>query len=290
MVSEKNLENFRKKIDKIDNKIINLLYERIKVVHEVAEFKKQKEYKLFIHSAREADMIKNLLKKCNFAFPKSAIISIWRKIITSANNLEQKLKIGIYNPCNISNYFYQTSEYYGDFVKITLETKLKNIFIKLKKNQLQIAIFALPSHNSTKNQAKLDTPWWFWLANNEIGLSQKFNPRVFSLISLKKNKEDNLVAVGIKEAEKSSSDNSLIAMWLLQDLPQRKILSLLKKVNIKAKILDSFLKFNSHKNICYLLESSNFYSDSSLEIIKLAESIEILKIRVIGNYPTPFEV
>jgi chorismate mutase len=56
------LEDFRSKIDVIDNKIINLLKSRMAIVARVAEFKKSNNYKFFIRSAREADMIKDLQK------------------------------------------------------------------------------------------------------------------------------------------------------------------------------------------------------------------------------------
>jgi chorismate mutase len=94
----KNLQELRNEIDEIDQEIINLINRRMSIIPKVSEVKKNNNEKFFIKSSREADMIKNLIKKVENNSLKLAIINIWRKIITTANNCEQKLKIGIHNP------------------------------------------------------------------------------------------------------------------------------------------------------------------------------------------------
>ena len=77
--SENSLTDLRFQIDNIDDQIINLLGERMGIVNQVGELKKNNNEKFFIRSNREADMIKDLLKKSKSNFPKTAIINIWRK-------------------------------------------------------------------------------------------------------------------------------------------------------------------------------------------------------------------
>ena len=279
MTKSPTLQNFRSKIDAIDNKIIDLLEKRMAVISDVAIFKRKNNYKFFIRSAREADMIKNLQKKCNFCFPKSAIFDIWRKIISSANAFEQKPQITIHNPRNIPDYFYLVQRYYGDFIPIDSQKSAKNIISKIIKNQIQIGVFALKQ--DTNNQS-----WW------SIINDSKSEIKIFALIAAPNSKtklihtQNNLFLVAIKEAEKSELDNSLLTIRINKDISRNKILSILKKANLEAKILDSHQDSKYKDQTLYLTEIKGFYTSNSNEIIALTSKLaQNAKIKIIGNYP-----
>ena len=63
--SSTTLQDLRSEIDKIDNQMIELLGQRMAIVSRVGELKKNNNEKFFIKSNREADMIKDLIKKIN---------------------------------------------------------------------------------------------------------------------------------------------------------------------------------------------------------------------------------
>ncbi len=265
------LEDFRAKIDAIDDRIIDLLKKRMAIVKNVADFKNKNHYKFFIRSAREADMIKNLQKKCDFSFPKSAIFDIWRKIITSSNVVEQELKIAICNPKNIPDYLYQTQKYYGDFITIDSHKTAKDIITKLTKNQIQIAIFAL----------EINQDWWSLLSKSEAKIFALIPPikKTSKTKSITHN-QNHLLLIAIKDQEKSTSDNSLLTIKLNKTTSQNKILSILKKANLQPKILDQ------KDHVSYLIEIKGFYTDHCQEIIALKNDFDRnTTIKIIGNYP-----
>jgi chorismate mutase len=102
----------RNKIDKIDKKILQSLQKRMLIVKDVKLLKEKYHNNFFIKSAREADMIKNLIAKMQLnhhqlelpLLPIDCIVDIWRKIISSANFIEQKLNIAIFKDKFISSY------------------------------------------------------------------------------------------------------------------------------------------------------------------------------------------
>jgi hypothetical protein len=150
-------------------------------------------------------MIKKLVNLAQNKLPKSTIINIWRKIITTANTSEQKLKIAIHNPKNIPDFVYLTKEYYNNEMPIVNFDSTNSIVSELENNNYQIGIFALPL-NYEENDKKEDTKenWWISLANNKIGL------KVFAKIPFMEFTQDDksftqiqLVAIAIKEEEKS---------------------------------------------------------------------------------------
>ena len=282
----KTLALFREQIDEIDLKILNLLKDRMAVIKNVGDLKKSYNEKFYIRSNREADMIKNLVNLAENKFPKSAIINIWRKIITTANMNEQELRIAIHNPKNISDYTYLIREYYNNDVPIINYDSANSVVSDLENNNAQIGIFALPSSNDESDK-KEDTKenWWISLANNRIGL------KIFAKIPFvefeQKDKNVNsiqLVATAIKEPEKSNSDNTIITIETSKEITKSAILSALKEVEIDGKILKSaqIIQFDGIK--FHLIELKGFYLEND-EILKKFSQTKIKPyIKVLGHF------
>jgi len=282
----KTLALFREQIDEIDLKILNLLKERMAIIKDVGDLKKSYNEKFYIRSNREADMIKNLVNLAENKFPKSTIINIWRKIITTANMSEQELRIAIHNPKNISDYTYLIREYYNNDVPIINYDSANSVVSDLENNNAQIGIFALPSSNDESDK-KEDTKenWWISLANNRIGL------KIFAKIPFvefeQKDKNTNsiqLVATAIKEPEKSNSDNTIITIETSKEVSKSGILSALKEVELDGKILKSaqIIQFDGIK--FHLIELKGFYLENDLVLKKFSQTKIKPYIKVLGHF------
>ena len=283
----KKLALFREQIDEIDLKILNLLKDRMAVIKDVGELKKSYNEKFYIRSNREADMIKNLVNLAEDKFPKSSIINIWRKIITTANMNEQALRIAIHNPRNITDYTYLVREYYNNDVPIINYDSANSVVAELENNQAQIGIFALPDSNDDFDK-KEDTKenWWISLANNRIGL------KVFAKIPFvefaQKDKNSNsiqLVATAIKEPEKSISDNTLITIETGKEVNKSAILTAFKEIGLEGKILKSaqVMQFDGIK--FHLIEIEGFHLENDDVFKKLSQSKIKPFIKVLGHFP-----
>lgn len=281
----KALQAFRDQIDKVDTKLISLLEERMKIVVEVAEFKKNNQEKFFIKSAREADMLKELVKKAGAHFSKETVVSIWRKIIAAANMREQPLKIAIHNPKNLSDYDYLVREHYSPEVPLTRFDSANNVVLELEKGEAQIGIFALPQVEIDEKREDAKENWWVSLANNRKGL------RVFAIIPFVEstNAEQNrnrikLVAVAAKEPEKSSDDNSLLYIEAAKEISKTQILSALKEQGLAAKILKS-VKIEQVEGIMFhLAELDGFYLEDDIAIKNFAKSKLKPFAKILGHY------
>lgn len=270
------LLQLRSKIDNIDNNLINLLNQRMEVIREVGVYKKSINENFFIKSAREVDMIKHLLTKADQSIPKSTIVSIWRKIITSANVLEQKLNIAVHNPDKIIDYQYLIREYYGDFVPLIFHDSTSHIIAEIEKRECQIGIFALP----IKGQNKIEN-WWINLANNQSGI------KVFARIPLIGNSPYQLVGVAIKPPEKSNDDQTLLTIEVSNEYSSYQVDEALNITKLKFKILQS-TKLDQIQNVnFYLIEIDGFFEEKSPEILKFAQSQIKPFIKVLGHFAKP---
>lgn len=290
------LNALRSDIDQIDDQIISLLGKRMEIIKKVGDLKKSNNEKFFIRSSREADMIKALIKKSDSAFSKATIANIWRKIITTANVEEQGLKVAIHNPKNISDYNYLVREYYNDAVPISTHDSVTGVIVELEKNEAQIGIFDISEQFSTIDQEEHDRKsdmnenWWISLANNRSGL--KIFAKIPFVEYVDKQEADpiSLVAVAIKESEKSAEDNTLLCVELSSEVSRSQFLSAFKEQGLNAKILKVVKIHQVEKIVFYLVELSGFYVESD-EVIKNFTKSKIKSyVKVLGSYALPVKV
>jgi len=279
----------RQEIDAIDNQMIELLGKRMQIIDRVGELKKSNNEKFFIRSNREADMIKDLIKKSDSKFPKSAIVSIWRKIIASANMHEQSLNIALHNPKNISDYAYVLREYYYDAVPINAHDSTTNVVSEIEKGAAQIGVFALPQVGDDHEKSDMGENWWISLANNRSGI------KVFAKIPFVESDDKSidkisLVAVAIKPAEKSQEDNSLLYVEVKKEVSRSQVILALAEQDLKASILKSIKLTQVDDVIFYLVELEGFYTEEDAAIKNFSKSKIRPYAKVLGSYAVPIKI
>lgn len=272
------LASCRSEIDNIDDQILQLLSKRMQVVEKVRDLKKSHGENFFIKSAREADMIKDLVSKADPLLKPSTIVNIWRKIITNSNILEQSLKIALHNPLNQKEYDYMLREYYSDMVPIISHDSINNVVLEIQKNNAQIAVFALPK----ANDAASGDEWWINLANN------KMNLKVFAQVPLVQTSHEPviLLALAVKTAEQSQADKSLFCIELDKNHSRSALLNALQESGIgTAKILKTTRLKQIDDIVFYLVEADGFFDENSKNLQQLQNCAIRPFVKVLGHYP-----
>lgn len=86
-MAEKTLEDLRKRIDEIDNKLIDILNERMSIIHEVGAFKKSSKSAIY-RPEREKSIIDRLYKNHQGHLNRAAIEAIFMEIFAISRNFE----------------------------------------------------------------------------------------------------------------------------------------------------------------------------------------------------------
>lgn len=113
---EQTLEQYRARIDALDDQLIALLNERIGVVKQVAALKAQHwPNNCHIRSGREGRMHARIAQRfADSAFPAAAALAIWRQIIGASTHVESPLKIAVKNAAQAA----LAREYFGVVAEI----------------------------------------------------------------------------------------------------------------------------------------------------------------------------
>lgn len=115
---QKQINQIRKNIDKIDKKIIDLLETRLNYVKQVATFKETNKNISYIKADREYNMVKSLQEYSNL-IPKEIIFQIWRNIISFSLFSEHAFKIYVVgSQQDFNNSLLLIKNYFSDLPEI----------------------------------------------------------------------------------------------------------------------------------------------------------------------------
>ena len=171
------INRFRKKIDKIDLQILNLLNKRTKIAENIG---KEKRSKNLFRPARQANILKNLLKSDNEINPLF-ILAFWRSIFLSQIDIQGGIKLIMSKGITKSN-IRTVYDYFSHDVDIITINNFKKALEKLSKEKNNLLILPYPS-NTEKFK------WW---VSKEV---EKFYAIAALPFFLKKKKYPSLVIV-----------------------------------------------------------------------------------------------
>ena len=86
------IEHLREEIDDIDNRLIELLSERMNRVAEIGKIKKVNDMQIY-HPEREISLIQNLLaKSAASGIDENMVLAIWNEIMKASKKVQVDLK------------------------------------------------------------------------------------------------------------------------------------------------------------------------------------------------------
>ena len=91
------MEEYRKKIDDIDDEILGLINDRLKIAEIIGKAKKEKDAPIFL-ATREAEIYRRLNQINKGPLKKEFLVNIFREIMSASINMQKKLVIAYLGP------------------------------------------------------------------------------------------------------------------------------------------------------------------------------------------------
>ena len=140
------IDALRKKIDEIDNKMIDLLNERAKIVIDVGDIKKTE--KLDFHSpSREREILDRLTTRNKGPFPQDALKAVYREILSSSLSLERPLKVAYLGPRATFTHMAGMQQF-GLVAQYVPVENIRDVFTEVERGRADYGV--VPVENSTE--------------------------------------------------------------------------------------------------------------------------------------------
>ena len=203
------LLQYRKKIDDIDRKVLNLLNERAKAAVEIGKIK-QSSSSVYVPS-REAEIINNLAKSNKGPLNKQDISGIYREIISVCRGMESKLKVAYLGPK--ATFSYQASlKLFGSKADFIPVKRLADVIEEVEKQRADYAVVPIENSNEGSVNTTLDE-----LVDTNLKVVNEINMRISHCL-LSKTKLENVKVVYSHHQAISQCSN-----WLHKNLPDAEI-------------------------------------------------------------------
>ncbi len=140
------LSPHRKKIDEIDEQLLQLLNRRARVVQEVGKIKKAQSAEFYVPT-REKAIYERLRQLNTGPFPDTAIESVFREIISASLSLESPVKVAFLGPRATFSHL-ACLQRFGTSVSELPSDSIKGVFDAVERGQADFGV--VPIENSTE--------------------------------------------------------------------------------------------------------------------------------------------
>ena len=146
MARRPTLNDLRKRIDKVDEKLLRLLNERGRLAVEVSKTKKTNSHSIY-DPGREREIEDRIAQMNEGPLPDEAVISVYREIISGCRSLQRPLSVAFLGPWGSFSHMAAFKEF-GSSASLVPQQTVEDVFGEVEKGRASLGI--VPVENSTE--------------------------------------------------------------------------------------------------------------------------------------------
>src|SRR5438045_9701726 len=147
------LDGLRRRIDEIDDQLQDLLIERLEIVASVAAHKRGKGAIAAHQPAREAEIIRRLVRRNKGAFPAATLIRMWRELLAATVRMQSSFTVAVYAPPQAPGYWDIARDHYGSHTPMVPYRSTSHVIGAVIEGQAAVGVLPIPAEDDS------DT-WW----------------------------------------------------------------------------------------------------------------------------------
>ncbi len=272
------LDDIRRKIDELDNRIHDTLMERAELVLKVGEEKKKNNIQI-VQPAREARMVRRLLSRHKGVLPQMAVVRIWRELVGAVSLLQTGLKVVVAQGENQNENWDLARDYFGSCLPIT---RVSTPIAALKDGTTTFAVVPWPEMES-------EQPWWTYLGPGQREPMQIIVALPHGRDPDNPANEDRALVVSKSGFDDSGQDNSFILIQCDATVSRGKLVDMAKAAGLTAIGMSSKRSGNQSAPGIHLMEVEDYIGkdDNRLKDFIKAFDDPGANAFCIGGYPVP---
>lgn len=285
------LSDIRQKIDTIDAQIHRLLMDRADIVDDLVQIKTQEATEnglkpVTYHPAREALLLKNILQNHQGKMPFSAIIEIWRALISTFCGMQCDFSIAYFDKSFTNTPDYALRDllryYFGSLARLNQLDNENSVLQTFKQEQATLAV--LPITNDD-----IIDQWWLNLPQNSY---------VSAILPFVQNDpiirtRHNYMVISSNKPIETGDDKSLFKVMGSPDVGRVSIANCFADLQQEALSLCIFDAGDLSQRF-HLIEVNGFVQENYIQdfITRLKEcsGSKILDVEYLGSYPAPINL
>jgi len=273
-LGETSLAELRREIDAIDDSLHDLLMRRGDVQAQVGRAKAGDG--VYIRPGREALVLRRLIARHEGAFPKAALVRIWREIFAAGLSLQGAFSVAV--PASAGGTVKTLAvEHFGALTPTHELADPAAVLAAVREGEAAVGVLPMPAPGE-------GDPWWRRLARDANG------PPVIARLPFaapaSRAGEAEALAVGAAPAEDTGDDRSLLTLEAAGEASDAEISTAVTDAGVEPVAWLTAPADNGGGRL-HLVETPGLVTDADARLETLAGTAAVADARVLGSYAVP---
>lgn len=273
------LEQLRRRIDEIDNRLQDLLVERIEIVSRVAAHKRGNDNVAAHQPAREAEIIRRLVARNHGEVPPATVVRMWRELLAATTRLQGPFTIAVYAPPEAQGFWDIARDHYGSHTPMLTYRSTAQVIRALTEGQAAIGVLPMPEEEERD-------PWWRHLLSTHHNAPHVIARLPFGARGNARSDSGDALVIGHGGQQQTGRDRTLIATENAPDISRGRMFATLAGLGFAC----TFMASCEHaEGVNTLIEIDGFVpmSDPRLERLRGQLGPALYRLLGFGGYAVP---
>ena len=262
----------RTELDRIDDRLHQLLMQRAQVVEQVARSGKRSAYR----PGREASIIRRLLRGHGGALPPQTIVRLWRELLAGTTAMQGPFAVAVYDPGGGAWFTHVAREHFGALTPLRAYARPSQALAEVSQGDAAVGVLPMPSATDS-----VPDPWWTTMLRQEqprlyiVGKLPFWAPRPEGAPPVQ------ALVVAATEPDPSGHDRSVLGLELDADISRARVTAMLAAADLTP---EAVILHRDGIGLA-LVEVAGFLTDDDPRLARLDAALR--RPVVLGAYAVP---
>src|SRR5439155_2980657 len=272
------LVELRHRLDEIDDKVHDLLIERVDIISMVAASKRDVRLAAF-QPAREAEIIRRLVGRHHGSFPMATLVRMWREMLAATVRLQSPFAVAVFAPADAQGFWDLARDHYGSNTPMSAYRSTGQVIRAVTEGLAAIGVLPMPQEGDAD-------PWWRQLVSRDENAPRAVARLAFGARGNARGAGADALVIGRGMQQETGADRTLLVTESVAGVSRGRILRILSSLGLNCTFFASCEQAGGAVN---LIEINGFVplSDQRLDGFRAQLGGALQRMLPFGGYALP---
>lgn len=272
------LDELRRQLDAIDDRLQDLLIERAELIAMVAASKINDNRPAF-QPAREAAIVRRLAERHHGAFPLPTLVRMWREMLAATVRLQAPFAVAVYAPTEAQGFWDLARDHFGSNTAMSALGSIGQVVRAVTEGNAAIGVLPMPREEDPD-------PWWRHLLSTDANAPRAVARLPFGARGNSRTDGADALAIGRFAQQPTGHDRTLLASETGAPISRARIFGSLSGLGLACTF---FASFEHAAGAVNLIEIEGFVPIADPRLDRFCEQLgpALHRLLPFGGYAVP---
>jgi chorismate mutase / prephenate dehydratase len=274
-----NLDELRRRIDGVDDRIHDLIMERAEIVETIAALKRDTGMPA-LRPGREAKIVRRILGRHRGHFPRQSLLRIWRELLGGTTAMQGRFAVAVRVNESGAGPWDLARDHYGTYIPMLALRGAGEVLSAVAEERAMVGVLPMPDETER-------APWWPQLVGAGAHALCVIARLPFGGAGNARDGDGDALVIGRGEAEATGADRSLIVVETEGEVSRARLSAAFEAAGQKVTFFAQHVP--SPGMVWNLIELDDLVKpgDSSLDAALKPLGDRVRDVRLLGAYAQP---